>query len=71
MYTYLLCPVVVWCDCVGDLQWRTDPLPCRGPAVSHSAAGRGAETRQTAQRSMCHRDVSAPSLYVLRQYLHG
>ncbi len=30
IYWLSMCPVVVWCDCVGDLQWRTDPLPCRG-----------------------------------------
>ncbi len=59
-----LCPVVVRCDCVGGLQWRTDPLPCYGPTLPHPAAGGRAETRETSQRSMCHRDVSAPSLYV-------
>ncbi len=59
-----MCPVVVWCDCVGGLQWRTDPLPCRGPTVPHPAAGRGAETRETSQRSLCHRDVSVHSEFV-------
>ncbi len=53
-----MCPVVVRCDCVGDLQWRTDPLPCRKPTVPYPAAGRGAKTRETSQCSLCHRDVS-------------
>ncbi len=52
--TYYPCPVVVWCDCVGDLQWRKDPLPCRGPTLPHPAAERGAETRETSQCSLCH-----------------
>ncbi len=49
-----MCPVVVRCDCVGDLQWRTDSLPCRGPTLPHPAAGRRTETRETSQCSLCH-----------------
>ncbi len=58
-----MCPVVVWCDCVGDLQWRTGRLPCRGPTLPHPAAERGAETRETYQCSLCHRDVSVHSKF--------
>ena len=54
--------VVVRCDCMGGFQWRTDPLPCRGPTVPHPAAGRGAETRETSHCSLCHRDVSVYTL---------
>ena len=57
-----MCSVVIWCDCVGGLQWRTDPLPCRGPVVPHPAAGGGAETRETSHCSLCHRDVSVYTL---------
>ena len=53
--------MVVWCDCVGDLQWRRDPLPCGGPTLPHPAAGRRAETRETSHCSLCHRDVSIHS----------
>ncbi len=64
MYHYN-CPcfhaVVVRCDCVGGVQWRTDPLPCREPAVPHRAVGEGAETGETSQRSLFHRDVSVYS----------
>ncbi len=54
-------PVVVWCHCVGGIQWRTDPLPCRRPAVPHPTTGGGAETQETSQRSLFHRDVSVHS----------
>ena len=61
-----MCPVVVWCDFVGDLQWRKDPLSCPWPAVPHPAAKREAETRETSQRSLCHRDVSVYSDFIIR-----
>ena len=63
--TVTSCPyahaVVIWCDCVGGIQWRKDSLPCRGPVVPHPAAGGGAETQETYQPSLCHRDVSVHS----------
>ncbi len=67
--TVTSCPyahaVVIWCDCVGGIQWRKDSLPCRGPVVPHPAAGGGAETQETYQPSLCHRDVSVHSWVLL------
>ena len=70
-YCPSMCLVVVWCDCVGGLQWRTDPLPCRGPTLPHPAAGRGAETRETSQCSLCHWDVSVPSIVAIYTHVYN
>ena len=41
--------VVVWCDGVGDIQWRTITLPWSGPSRNGGAAGDRQEDEQTHQ----------------------
>ena len=49
--------VVVWCDRVGGLQWRPDPLPCIGPNVSSGSTQRGQEIGASSECCLFYRNV--------------
>ena len=49
---FLVFIVVVWCDLLGDIQWREDPLPRSSSYGLASSAGQGSACGKTSQRSM-------------------
>ena len=47
IYYYYNTAVVLWCDGVGDIQWRKGTLSWSGPPHTHAAAGVWGENEQT------------------------
>ncbi len=50
--------MVIWCDRVGGLQWRPDPLSRNGPDVPGGSTQRGQEIGTSPKYCLLYRDVS-------------
>ncbi len=50
--------VVIWCDRVGGLQLRSDPLPWNGPDLLSGSTQRGQEIGSSPECCLFYRDAS-------------